>query len=1168
MTSPQDKHWLDTAIENTAPGRQPEPDYKTWQKQHPQALASLQQRAQDNAPSCTDLSAAIELGRRIMRHPITKLAIAAVFIVGCLFLARHLKGGDTAPKPEPRIVQEIKLEETQDNELALAKDLYEQKDLPGLLTLLETGQEATQMTIAECLAEIGDESTISALQRLADTLGNTDLQATIQTAILVIQKRLNLVGPDDVNALRSLDPNVQINQEVSVAHEGLLLTLLDAENDQPVQGVPVKVTYRYEQAQNREEILTANTAGQCRFTWVGEEPDSLHIRVLSPAHVYKILEWIPDRDGIAIPASHISHLHRGVTIGGTVQTETGEPIEDVVVSVGSSIRGGHQTERDTTFRNRRQVKTDAQGRWIYEHFPAEGDASITVEHPSYVSTQHTSWSASMEVLLNRTSLVLMCPGLTLTGRVVDMQGLPVQGVEVLQGWDYWIENDQTTTDSEGRFSFDRRIPGPTILTVVMPGYAEDMQEIQITEGMPDVEFVLQSANLLMLQVNDPQGRAVQGCSVTATAWRWVEYAYDRSGSIRGKALTDKAGRATIYDLPSDEVLYDIQAPGFASLDDYALTASDRVQAVTLTPQGRLKGRVLDAETGEVIPRFIMTEGIQWKPDDKVVWQQLDARHVTHGQYEMAFRYQNRGMALCFEAEGYLPTETDVYVNDGTEIVQDVTLTRGTQLSGRVQNPDGTWAEYAQLLIATVGGRNIVRDGVIEDVRESWRMVSLDEKGHFSFAVPKEAFKLVAVSEQGIAEVSEAQFLDDSNIRLEAWAQVKGQVSTGNQPAANQRVDLNRPTNFRSPDAFKISYLTKAMRADAQGRFAFDKVKPGTMTVRSQNRTMTIEVTAGQTHQVQLGGGGRYAVGSLVLSEASHGLDVSKCLVSVRSAEEIPTELPLVSLPEDYLLMDGAQQSQWRQGWFKTDEGRAYRRIYRRVQDLRTPATCIVNSEATGELFIEDILPGHYELVIRLDNPDRAFWGDRALVGRVEVKFSIPDTGDDDYYTVPVDLGVITVPVVLPVRLGLIAPDFSMTGLDGRSRSLSDFRGGCLLIDIPAEGVVPDQEVRKREILKQLEADHGISGELTILSVMPSAWPHANMLGPLKNLMTREGLNWTSGVIDQALRRTFSYGYYRWGRKEDESLYHSLILIAPDGTVLGLDIPLDELIRTVQEALQE
>ena len=114
------------------------------------------------------------------------------------------------------------------HELALAQTLYEQKDLPGLLNLLENGQEATQISIVEFLAEIGDDSTISALQRLADTLDGTEFQTAIQTSIRAIQERLNLAQPGDTNEPVSLDPNVQMNREVSVSDEGLLLTLLDA----------------------------------------------------------------------------------------------------------------------------------------------------------------------------------------------------------------------------------------------------------------------------------------------------------------------------------------------------------------------------------------------------------------------------------------------------------------------------------------------------------------------------------------------------------------------------------------------------------------------------------------------------------------------------------------------------------------------------------------------------------------------------------------------------------------------------------------------------------------------------------------------------------------------------------------------------------------------------
>ena len=107
---------------------------KLLKEMRTEAPSRLDQRVYytiDHAASQTAHS--LSLWRKIMRSPITKLAVAAVFIVGCLFLARHLKGGDTVPAPQRNIVKEVEPGETQDNELVLAQTLYEREDLPGLL---------------------------------------------------------------------------------------------------------------------------------------------------------------------------------------------------------------------------------------------------------------------------------------------------------------------------------------------------------------------------------------------------------------------------------------------------------------------------------------------------------------------------------------------------------------------------------------------------------------------------------------------------------------------------------------------------------------------------------------------------------------------------------------------------------------------------------------------------------------------------------------------------------------------------------------------------------------------------------------------------------------------------------------------------------------------------
>ena len=151
MDRPDRADWLDEVILKAAPAA-PTPDFEAWRAAHPEALEALKQSIPRKA-QCGGGPAVIELGRYIMRSPITKLAVAAVLIVGILFLTHYLIGRDRVPgESEPTIVDagpsvgqddpDRELESIQ-KELALAKERFAKRDVAGLLALLETGQEQT-----------------------------------------------------------------------------------------------------------------------------------------------------------------------------------------------------------------------------------------------------------------------------------------------------------------------------------------------------------------------------------------------------------------------------------------------------------------------------------------------------------------------------------------------------------------------------------------------------------------------------------------------------------------------------------------------------------------------------------------------------------------------------------------------------------------------------------------------------------------------------------------------------------------------------------------------------------------------------------------------------------------------------------------------------------------
>lgn len=120
--------------------------------------------------------------RFIMFNKYGRIAAIAVILLAVLLLAPHLVGVQTQTSP-PDVKDIVTHSDTNhknplespqkvkslQEELLLADSLYAHHDQVGLLALLETGQEGTQIAVAGYLGEIGDEQVIPALQKLADT---------------------------------------------------------------------------------------------------------------------------------------------------------------------------------------------------------------------------------------------------------------------------------------------------------------------------------------------------------------------------------------------------------------------------------------------------------------------------------------------------------------------------------------------------------------------------------------------------------------------------------------------------------------------------------------------------------------------------------------------------------------------------------------------------------------------------------------------------------------------------------------------------------------------------------------------------------------------------------------------------------------------------------------
>ena len=140
-----------------------------------------------------------DIGRAIVQSRIAKLAAAAVLVLAVLLLARHLtgRGRTAAPGDGDKTVvqgpqeQDVAAPAVTARDLEpshLAQELFARADVDGLLRLLETGQDQTKIAVAGYLAQLGEETAVPALQRLAEQWKGTAERNPFQGSIEQIRE--------------------------------------------------------------------------------------------------------------------------------------------------------------------------------------------------------------------------------------------------------------------------------------------------------------------------------------------------------------------------------------------------------------------------------------------------------------------------------------------------------------------------------------------------------------------------------------------------------------------------------------------------------------------------------------------------------------------------------------------------------------------------------------------------------------------------------------------------------------------------------------------------------------------------------------------------------------------------------------------------------------------
>ena len=409
-------------------------------------------------------------------------------------------------------------------------------------------------------------------------------------------------------------------------------------------------------AEGFADIVVPRTPNIVRF-WAGKTP-----------YVTMFSHWEENElaGGKKLPAEYAIHLERGVTAGGRIMDERGQPISGAKVRV--STKGGTPAKADartsydmwlSTFNGSdfddADVTTDTSGNWHIDNVPDNSNAtlSLLVTHPDYSSDE--TWGVSQKesgvttkMLRDGVATITLKDGNVVKGVVTDPGGQPIKDAVVVLGDDPYFSQvpAKFPTDAEGRFRLPAQPSKSTSLTVMAPGFAPQLRRIDLKKDLPPQNFQMEAGKLAEIRFVDASGKPIPHVSANLLNWKGSKSVFYQHNPNHPKVpdtkVPNKADAEGVWRWPSapeDPVTLEVYAKGYAGIE-VSVAGGDPPKTVTLRSEHLITGRVIDAVTKQAVPEFAIIPMDVFRPD----WLSAERGNAKTGKDGKL---------------DYLPTRTDI-----------------------------------------------------------------------------------------------------------------------------------------------------------------------------------------------------------------------------------------------------------------------------------------------------------------------------------------------------------------------------------------------------------------------------------------------------------------------------------------------------------------------------
>jgi thiol-disulfide isomerase/thioredoxin len=389
----------------------------------------------------------------------------------------------------------------------------------------------------------------------------------------------------------------------------MLLRVVDADTGQPVPGVKVR-------AWIRADPTDASGVSLIPLPKPESENFAYRITLSKDGYVGQYITWSKSqRDKVQdIPTNFLARLQKGVSVGGVVKNDKGEPVPGARVILSGPVPGNvGERVRSVVAPNFHAERTDADGQWRFGEAPRDLETLLfRVIQSDYVSTVFACQGAEPDLegvvflpkedLLAGKAVMALGHGIELAGRVVDPAGQPVADAAITRNHEWRNPGAALASGADGRFKIVNLRPGQLYLTIQAKGLAAQTLLLTLSNAMPDLTIPLAPGRVFQGKVQDPSGQPVAGATAQMDRQELGPLEYDWT------VATGPDGRFNWDSAPDGPHPYFFSAPGYHLRTEPALLADGREHLITLRPKTAgdktmIDGQVTDAASKAPLPKF-------------------------------------------------------------------------------------------------------------------------------------------------------------------------------------------------------------------------------------------------------------------------------------------------------------------------------------------------------------------------------------------------------------------------------------------------------------------------------------------------------------------------------------------------------------------------------------